>query len=187
LACEPTVPERVGHDRRVNEEIVGDGVVLRRWRSSHVEQLRSIVATSLTHIARFMPSAASEVQDPEAFLTLVDSAWKQATVFAYAIERDGTLVGHITCPGHRGGQIGCWIRVEETGRGLGTAALRALADAAFASNDDLWLLEARCDAANVASQRMLEKAGFDLISHRTRLPRTPAEADEEMVWQRTRR
>jgi RimJ/RimL family protein N-acetyltransferase len=170
----------------VYEEILGDGVVLRRWQPRHLEELRDIVARSLPHIAAFMPSAAREVADPEAFLALVNTAWDDGVVFAYAIERDGRAVGHITSPPAAGGEIGCWIRIEDVGSGLGTTALRAVADAALASNPALSHVRASCNAANAASARMLTKAHFHVVERRPWTPRTPAEADEELVWLKNR-
>lgn len=70
----------------IEEKIAGERIVLRRWHDSHLDQLRSIVSTSLDHIAIFMSSASGEVGDPEAFLALVREAWDDGEVFAYAIE-----------------------------------------------------------------------------------------------------
>lgn len=46
------------------------------------------------------------------------------------------------------------------GRGLATEAARAVIDAAFKVHQDLNRIEATADTRNVASQRVMEKAGM---------------------------
>ncbi|MCC7206965.1 MAG: GNAT family N-acetyltransferase [Anaerolineae bacterium] len=56
-------------------------------------------------------------------------------------------------------EIGMWIRVDEAGKGLGTAALRAMLAWGFSA----WpwqRLYWRCDVENTASARTAEKAGM---------------------------
>jgi RimJ/RimL family protein N-acetyltransferase len=55
--------------------------------------------------------------------------------------------------------IGIELRPEARGQGFGTDAQRQLADWLFA-NTNVNRVEAQTDAANVAEQRSLEKAGF---------------------------
>lgn len=167
----------------MEERIVGDRIVLRRWHESHLHQLRDIASSSLEHIATFMSSAASEIGDPDAFLVLVREAWDDGEVFAYAIEEGDRVVGHITfAPKPPGGVIGCWIRVEDIGRGLAASALRDLVKVAFLANPEITHIDASCNSANAASSRLLERAGFECIFRRPWQPRTPLEADEEQLW-----
>ena len=167
----------------MDPEIVGDPVTLRRWDEAHLDQLRAIVASSLEHISTFMSTAASEIADPDAFLALVREAWDDGEVFAYAIEEVDLVVGHITfTPEPPGGVFGCWVRVEEAGRGLATAALGALVEAAFVTRSDVAYLEASCNVANLASTRLLGKVGFRCVDRRPWVPRTPSEGEEELVW-----
>ncbi len=86
--------------------------------------------------------------------------------YAYFIfDVTGTrLIGAVTLSNVRrgvaqAGSIGYWIGSPETGRGHMTAALRLLAPYAFRTLH-LHRLEAGCLPANLASVRVLEKAGF---------------------------
>ena len=77
-----------------------------------------------------------------------------------------TLYGAITLSNVRRGvaetgTLGYWIGQPYAGRGLGTAAVRAMAGFAFHSAR-LHRLEAACLPENVGSRRVLEKAGFRL-------------------------
>ena len=58
------------------------------------------------------------------------------------------------------GTLGYWIAQAHAGRGLATAAVRAMVDFAF-SELRLHRVEAACLPANQASRRVLEKAGFE--------------------------
>ncbi|MBX9614287.1 MAG: GNAT family protein [Brevundimonas sp.] len=75
-----------------------------------------------------------------------------------------TLLGAITLSNVRRGvaetgTLGYWIGQPYAGRGLATAAVRALAGFAFRSVH-LHRLEASCLPSNLASRRVLERAGF---------------------------
>lgn len=75
-----------------------------------------------------------------------------------------TLLGAITLSNVRRGvaetgTLGYWIGQPYAGRGLATAAVRAMAGFAFRSAR-LHRLEASCLPGNLASRRVLEKAGF---------------------------
>lgn len=75
-----------------------------------------------------------------------------------------TLHGAITLSNVRRGvaetgALGYWIGLPYAGRGLATAAVRAMAGFAFRSVR-LHRLEAACLPTNAASRRVLEKAGF---------------------------
>ena len=75
-----------------------------------------------------------------------------------------TLMGAITLSNVRRGvaetgTLGYWIGQPYAGRGVATAAVRAMAGFAFRSAR-LHRLEASCLPANMASRRVLEKSGF---------------------------
>ncbi|MBA3049983.1 GNAT family protein, partial [Brevundimonas sp.] len=81
-------------------------------------------------------------------------------------DSDQSLVGAITLSNVRRGvaetgTLGYWIGQRHAGRGLGTAAVRAMVAWAF---DELNLhrVEAACVPNNTASRRVLEKTGFQL-------------------------
>ena len=56
-------------------------------------------------------------------------------------------------------EIGYWMDPRARGRGVATAATRALCQWAFTALD-LALIEWHCEVGNVASRRVAEKAGF---------------------------
>ncbi len=84
----------------------------------------------------------------------------------FAIEADGEAVGGIgfdafTDVDRRTAEIGYWLAEPYWGRGIATAAVEAVSDYAF-RRFDLVRLQARVFEGNEASQRVLEKAGYEL-------------------------
>src|SRR5207244_2850859 len=87
-------------------------------------------------------------------------------VTSFAIECDGMLVGGTGyMPGRDvercSAEVGYWIGEPHWGRGLATAALRALT-AVVVERGGFTRLFALPFAANLGSRRVLEKAGFEL-------------------------
>ena len=83
----------------------------------------------------------------------------------FAIDVDGALAGGIgytprTDVERIGAEVGYWVGRAFWGRGIATAALRHLTAHAFAAQPELRRLFAVPFAANAASARVLEKAGF---------------------------
>lgn len=79
-------------------------------------------------------------------------------------EEDGTLVGGVNLRDVRrgvsqSGAIGYWAGAAHAGRGYTGAAVRAVAEFAF-GRLGLHRLEAACVPENLASRRLLERAGF---------------------------
>ncbi len=79
----------------------------------------------------------------------------------FAIEVGGEVAGSIGIvrSGDRSGELGYWLGAEHWGRGIATAAVRAVAAHAF-GRLGVDRLEARTFADNAASIRVLEQAGF---------------------------
>ena len=77
--------------------------------------------------------------------------------------RDGALLGGLTLhhvdPMRDVVELGYWLFVPARGRGVATRAVRAAAEHAFAHG--IYRVEAHVRVGNVASERVLERAGFE--------------------------
>jgi RimJ/RimL family protein N-acetyltransferase len=96
----------------------------------------------------------------------IDMVAEQDPPTSFAIATEGRVIGGIGLdPGEdvyrRSAELGYWLAEPYWGRGLATAAVRAVTDWAFA-NLDLIRVFARPMATNPASARVLEKAGYTL-------------------------
>lgn len=139
------------------------GCVLRPWAPA---DLRSLVVNANNrnvwrNLADVFPHPYTE-DDAEAWLRIAASPGRS---LIFAIERDGLAVGGIGARAGTGifartAQFGYWLGEAHWGRGLATAAGRAMigyleADARFVR------LEAPVFEWNPASMRVLEKLGFE--------------------------
>ena len=93
----------------------------------------------------------------------------------YVIEdtADGSVLGGVTLrhfdPMRGVIEVGYWLFPDARGRGVATRAARAAAREAFATG--LWRVEANVRIGNVASERVLERAGFTREGVKRRLLR----------------
>ena len=102
------------------------------------------------------------VEDARRFIAM---ARQRSPHTSFAIEVDGKVAGGIGYTEHSdveriGAEVGYWLGHEYWGRGIATAALRLLTQHAFRVNAELRRLYAVPYSSNLASARVLEKAGY---------------------------
>jgi len=100
-------------------------------------------------------------------LTIYEREMDAGTAWPFFIHRndDDALVGAVTLSNIRRGvaetgTLGYWIGQPFAGEGLATDAVRAICGFAF-DTAKLHRVEAACVPTNLASRRVLEKAGFE--------------------------
>jgi ribosomal-protein-alanine N-acetyltransferase len=145
-------------------------VQLRVLRASDAARLSAAYQLNRDHLAPWEPARAEEFFTPagqseviESKLALHAAGWEVPWVLL-----DGhRIIGTITLSGIVRGpflnaHVGYWIDREYNGRGIGTAAV---AHAAAAAKEVLGLhrLQAATLRHNVASQKILKRAGFQEI------------------------
>jgi RimJ/RimL family protein N-acetyltransferase len=105
-----------------------------------------------------------QVEHAEHFVReMAIGAWRRQERAEFVVEQahDGTRLGRVGLglDPLGGAQIGYWMDPAARGRGVATAAVRALCGWAFDALR-LGLIEWRAEVGNVASRRVAEKAGF---------------------------
>jgi RimJ/RimL family protein N-acetyltransferase len=142
-------------------EVRGEGIVLRPWR---IEDVPAVTAACQDpEIARWLAFVPEPYTEADARFYVQDciDAPDERKPFAITEAETGAVIGSIDMRINRmaTGHIGYWLTAEARGRGLTTAALRALSRWAI---DELRLgrVELVTDPDNIASQRVAEKAGF---------------------------
>ena len=151
-------------DGSLKLELPIPGAAVRSWRA---EDLPSIVQQANNReVARQLRDRFPHPYEPAHALGFLQWVGQQPVETVWAIALEDTPVGGI---GLQLGQdiervsaeIGYWLGQDYWGRGLATAALRAVTDYAFA-RFELTRIFAVPFAANGASIRVLEKAGYRL-------------------------
>jgi RimJ/RimL family protein N-acetyltransferase len=147
--------------QNVRMEVRGERVVLRAWRLEDVPAVTA--ACQDAEIARwlaFVPQPYTE-EDARFYIQGCLEAGDDRTPFAITDAETGEVIGSIDMSINRlqTGHIGYWLAAESRGRGLTTAALRALSKWAIEERG-LGRVELVTDPDNIASQRVAEKAGF---------------------------
>jgi RimJ/RimL family protein N-acetyltransferase len=139
--------------------------IVRHWRMEDAPEL-TILADDrrVSRNLRDRFPYPYRLEDADRFLTMSTSMSPQTN---FAIEVDGRVAGGIGYVLHSdvervGAEVGYWLGVPFWGRGIVTAAVRAITVYAFATHPELERLYAVPFLTNPASARVLEKAGYRL-------------------------
>jgi len=153
----------------VETEVRGASVALRPPTMSDYTSWAQLRAQSRAYLAVWEPQWARDELSRSAFRRRLrqyqwDTREDQGYAYFVVHKADGTLLGSITLSNVRRGvaqaaSVGYWIGLPHANKGYMTDAVKALTRHAF-SNLGLHRLEAACMPANVASARVLTKAGF---------------------------
>ena len=163
-------------------------MTLRRYAGDELAPLLEAVQTSLEHLRPWMPWAGADPLE-EGLAEFVQRSAEEFTEgenFTYAIwdARGTDLVGSTGLHPRLGPgvlEIGYWVRLSWTRRGVATAATRALTDAAFGL-PGIEEVRIHCDEANVASASVPRRLGYELRRIVADEPTAPGETGRSMEW-----
>ncbi len=157
---------------------------LRPWRMDDLDDLvrHANDRTIADNLTNTFPHPYTE-EDGLAFLNRFRN---DTPVRIMAIVVDGHAVGSIgVFPQddifHRNAELGYWLAKPFRGRGIMPAAIMQMVDHAF-SAFDLHRVFARPFGSNVASQRVLEKAGFTLEARLKGTIEKNGRTEDELIY-----
>ncbi len=142
--------------------------VLRPFRRRDAEPLHRAVHASHQELSEFLPWAHSRYSRMDAVNFIKDSnrAWREARAYDFAIRRPTDADHHIgnvsvwfVSRGFRSGEIGYWVRTDETERGIATEVAREALTIGF-EELEMHRIILRIAIGNRASERVAEKLGF---------------------------
>jgi len=142
-------------------ELRDGDLLLREWTYADVPAIAEACSDpEITRWIPFVPSPYTE-RDASEYVQACLTAGDDRHALAMVGSADGRLLGSIDLRVNamRSGHIGYWVARPARGRGVCTHALRVLSRWAV-TELGLGRLELVTDPANVASQRVAEKAGF---------------------------
>lgn len=139
-------------------------VILRPWNSDDIESL--VENANNFEIARFMSDAFPHPYTIENAKNFIAFATKDDPVHIFAIEINGKAVGGIGIHPQadimrKNAELGYWLGEKYWGKGVISKAIQEIIPFAFKTYD-ITRIYARPFGTNVASKRVLEKAGFKL-------------------------
>ena len=189
MPARPAGARRCDVDGAPPETVLADGVILRRVTAEDAAAVARAVRVSLAHLRPWMAWAGDDApSEPIQRAQLLEAArsWDDGREYRYAVldPEGGELLG--LCSLHRrigpgGLEIGYWVHVDHVGRGVATAAARALTELALAL-PDIDRVEIRCDEANRASAAIPRKLGYRLDRVDDKEVGAPGESGRNMVW-----
>lgn len=150
--------------------------------------MHEAIVESLDHLRPWMPWVALEplsLADREVMVRRwLDEGTENRAIVVDDVYAGGT--GLHDRIGPKGREIGYWVRVSMTRRGIATAAAEVMTERAFAL-PGIDYVEVHHDKANVASRRVPEKLGFTLVREIEDEVEAPGESGISCEWRLTRR
>jgi Acetyltransferases, including N-acetylases of ribosomal proteins len=154
---------------RPPSHIALSGLTLRAWSPTDAPRLAATLAASDAHLRAWTPWV---IDGREPGLTLEQRLQRHADAFVDGTEwvyglfdpTTGEVLGGAGLyprVGPDAVELGYWLSVRHTGRGLATRAAAALTDVALTA-PEIRRVEIRCDPRNVPSARVPERLGYQL-------------------------
>jgi [ribosomal protein S5]-alanine N-acetyltransferase len=138
--------------------------LLRSWRQSDLTDL--VRFANNPNIARNLTNAFPHPYTEDAGKKFIEMAMTHDPIRILVIEIDGVASGGIGIHPQsdvycKNAELGYWLAEPYWGKGIMTEAIREVVHRGF-SNFDITRIYARPYGSNIASQKVLEKAGFVL-------------------------
>jgi RimJ/RimL family protein N-acetyltransferase len=167
-------------------ELADVGAELRRYEPADIDELYAVVEANRDHLRPHMPWADEGRLELEAFVADAVAQWDRGADRNYAIvaANDGRYLGSCGLHDRLGPaarEIGYWIAADAGGRGIVTAAARALTAVVLAI-DGVERAEIHCDEANVRSAAVARRLGYRLDRVEPDAVSAPADVGRSMIW-----
>lgn len=151
-------------DRDVALATAFDGTVLRRLTAADAEAFAAHVAGDLAHLAEHLPwpAVTADAAGAAKWLAAYERGEGGRVAAGGVWHDDGLIGGGVLLhhdPAQASVELGAWVTTGAEGRGVATAACRALLAAA---REDLEVERVvwQCATGNTRSRRLAEKLGF---------------------------
>ena len=157
---------------------------LRPWALNDLNSL--VKHANNFNVAKFLTDGFPHPYTADDGKKFIDLATKDSPIHIFAIDINGEAVGGIgihpqTDIHKKNAELGYWLAEKYWGKGIITKAIKEIVAFAF-STYEIDRLFARPFGSNLASQRVLEKAGFTLEARFTRTLFKNGEYLDELVY-----
>jgi RimJ/RimL family protein N-acetyltransferase len=150
-------------------------LTLRPWQDSDIPAI--VAAYRDEAMRRWLVSSIDDEGAARAWLARLDAGWADGTRLSWAIERAGTVVGHIGInaanpPETLATGVGYWTVTEARGKGIASRCVETATEWLFGGQDIMPAdeIELLHTVGNEASCRVARKCGYVLESLLAPLP-----------------
>jgi RimJ/RimL family protein N-acetyltransferase len=153
----------------VEPTAIAPALTLRRWQDPDVPAL--VAAFRDEAMRRWLESSVNDEDEARAMLARQAAGWANGTRLSWAIEQEGTVVGHFVTraanpPGTLATGVGYWTMAEARGKGIASRCLQTVTEWLFGGQDIMPAdeIELLHTVGNEASCRVAQKCGYVLES-----------------------
>ena len=149
---------------------VDENLRLEQLTPDRAGEVFAITDQNRDYLGKFMPWVPyiKSSEDSLNYINETIESRKLGTKYSYGVVYDETLVGNVSLRNinHESlrPEIGYWIIPEYSGKGITTRAVKALTELGLKSLE-LDQIILRANPENVASNKVAEKAGYQLLDH----------------------
>lgn len=144
-------------------------LTLRSWREPDIPAV--VAAFRDEAMRRWLVSTVNTEDEARAMLVRQDAGWANGTQLSWAIEEEGTVVGHFAIkaaspPETLATGVGYWTVAEARGRGIASRCVQAATEWLFGGQDIMPAdeIELLHTVGNEGSCRVAQKCGYVLES-----------------------
>jgi ribosomal-protein-alanine N-acetyltransferase len=160
-------------------------VTIRPLTSEDAEELAELLVANREFLAPFEATRDERFFTAEGQRERMEEEHSQAFAILAADGIAGLMtISNIVHGPFRSASLGYWVAEPLNGRGLATSAVAEAVEIAFGELDP-HRLEAAASVDNIASQRVLDKNGFELIGLARRHLHIAGEWRDHLLFQRT--
>ena len=151
-------------------------------------ELAALLVENREYLAPWDPIRDESYYTEDGQRQILTDLLRAGSSIPYAIVRDGRIAGRVNLNNIVRGpflsaSLGYWVAESAAGRGLASAAVAAVVEAAFTEHG-LHRVEAGTLTHNVRSQRVLERNGFTRFGLAPRYLRIAGEWQDHVLFQR---
>jgi ribosomal-protein-alanine N-acetyltransferase len=140
-------------------------VTIRLISPVDAEEMAALIRANREHLAPWDPLREESYYSIEGQWQVISDSLRAGNALPHAIVEDGRIIGRVNLSNvvhgaFQSANLGYWVAADAAGRGVASAAVAAVLEAAFRTYG-LHRVEAGTMLHNVRSQRVLERNGFE--------------------------
>ncbi|MDI6097717.1 GNAT family N-acetyltransferase [Actinoplanes sp. NEAU-A12] len=151
------------------------------------EELAALLRANREHLEPWDPERDESYYTAAGQWQIISDLMRAGNALPHAIVEDGRIIGRVNLSNvvhgaFQSANLGYWVAADVAGRGVASAAVAAVVEAAFTTYG-LHRVEAGTLLHNVRSQRVLERNGFERFGMAQRYLRIAGDWQDHYLYQ----